>query len=243
MITIQVLASGSQGNCYRVSDGSTALLLECGIPFRLIREGLGFRLSDLAGCLLTHEHGDHAKAVRDLARAGVDVYTSAGTAEALDIESHRITTIRPRERFTLGTWTVMPFEAVHDAREPLGFLLTSGPEKLLFATDTAYIRYRFPGCTRLMVECNYDLPVLRANVAAGLVDREVKRRVVRSHMSLETLIGFLQANDLSRVREIFLLHLSDDNSDAEKFRRRVQEVTGRPVQVAGALGRTKAVTA
>lgn len=51
-------------------------------------------------------------------------------------------------------------------------------------------------------------------------------------MSLETVKGFLAANDLSRVREIWLLHLSDDHSDAERFRREVMELTGKEVHVA-----------
>jgi phosphoribosyl 1,2-cyclic phosphodiesterase len=239
VISVQVVASGSGGNCYVVSDGATPLLLECGLPFRRIREALGFGVSRIAGCLVSHDHGDHSKAARDLAKAGVDVYTSAGTAEALGLVGHRFHIARARVAFPIGSWTVLPFETVHDAAEPLGFLLTSGAEKLLFATDTAYLKFRFPGLTHIMVEANYDLPVLKANVAAGLVDREVKRRVLRSHMSIGTLCGFLRANDLSRLREVVLLHLSDDSGDAAGFARRVREIVGRPVRVAEAttLGR------
>ena len=230
---IQVLASSSKGNCYRVSDGSSPLLLECGLPFKQIREGLGYEVAGLTACLVSHEHGDHAKGAKDMLRAGVDCYMSAGTAESLGLEGHRLRIVTARTKFTLGSWTVMPFEVVHDAAEPLGFLLQSGDEKLLFATDTAYIHYRFPSCTHLMLECNYDLPVLRENVESGRVTRSVKSRVLRSHMSLETLCGFLRANDLSQVREIVLLHLSDDSSDAVRFKRTIQALTGKPVSIAG----------
>ena len=229
---IQVLASGSKGNCYRVEHAGASLLLEAGIPFAEIRKGIGFRVSGLDGALVSHEHGDHAKAVRDLMRVGVDCYMSAGTAEALGLDGHRLHPIRSRARFEVGPWSIVPFEAVHDAAEPLGFLITIGDERLAFATDTAYIRYRFPGCTRLMLEANYDLPVLKANVAAGVVNHEVKRRVLRSHMSLETLCGFLQANDLSRVKEIVLLHLSSDSSDAARFKRTIMALTGKEVRIA-----------
>lgn len=229
---IQVIASGSRGNCYRVDDGKTPLLLEAGISLKSIKEALGFKTSDIAGCLISHEHGDHAKAATDVAKAGIDCYLSAGTAEALGLTGHRAHIVKALERFQVGTWTVLPFDAVHDAAEPLGFLLATGAEKLLFATDTAYIKYRFNGLTHIMIECNYDLPLLKESVAAGLVDREVKRRTLRSHMNLQSLKELLRANDLSRVQEIILLHLSDNNSDSERFKREIQELTGKVVRIA-----------
>ena len=229
---IQVIASGSKGNCYAVSDGQTAILLEAGIPFADIRKALDFRVSDLAAVLISHEHMDHARAVLPLIAAGVDVYCSRGTAAALGLVGHRVHIIRARARFTIGTWSVTPLDTVHDAKEPLAFVLASGDEKLLFVTDSAYLRYKVPGCTHLMLECNYALDVLKTNVIAGVVNHEVKRRVVRSHMSLETLCGFLRANDLTSVREIILLHLSDDSSDTEVFKRTIQALTGKAVRIA-----------
>ena len=51
---IKILASGSTGNAYIVSDGSTSLLLDAGIPLRAIQVGSGFRVGQLSGCLITH---------------------------------------------------------------------------------------------------------------------------------------------------------------------------------------------
>ncbi len=230
---MHALASGSSGNAYRLTDGTTELLIEAGLPFRQLREGLNFGLSRIAGALISHEHGDHARAVRDLLKAGVDCYMSQGTARALGLDGHRLRIIRAKETFQIGTWTVLPFDAVHDAAEPLGFLLASGGDKMLFLTDSAYCRYRFNGLTEIAIECNYDLDVLKTNVIAGVVDHEVKRRTLRSHMSLQTCLGFLRANDLRRVRQIWLLHLSGDNSDAERFKTEVQRLTGKPVECCG----------
>ena len=53
---IKVLASGSKGNAYMVSDGNTKLLLECGIKYKDIQKGCGFRLSEIKACLISHEH-------------------------------------------------------------------------------------------------------------------------------------------------------------------------------------------
>lgn len=234
MIDIQVLASGSRGNCYRIDDGSTPLLLECGVPYKEIMKKLNFRTSEIVACLISHEHQDHSKAVKDLIKAGIDCYMTQDTAEALEVSGHRLHIIRAKQQFRLGSWTILPFDVAHDAVEPIGFLLANKTgEKLLYATDTYYVRYRFRGLTHIAVECNYSMDILRANIEAGLVEPALKKRILKSHFSLEHVKEFLKANDLSQVKEIWLLHLSDRNSDAELFKREIQELTGKPVYVAG----------
>lgn len=230
MIAITPLASGSSGNCYRVSDGRTPLLLECGIPLKEIQKGLDFKTSEIKGCLITHEHKDHCKAVKEVMKAGIDCYISQGAVEALGLSGHRLHIIQARQQFQLGSWAVLPFETQHDAAEPLGFLLANQDgDKLLYATDTYYIRYKFHGLTHIMVECNYAADILKTNVKAGLVEPALKSRILKSHFSLENVKEFLKANDLSKVQEIWLLHLSDGNSDAERFKREIQELTGKMV--------------
>ncbi len=166
-------------------------------------------------------------------KAGIDFYMSAGTAEALGISGHRINIIKAKQQFRIGTWTILPFETQHDAAEPLGFLLANQDrEKCLYLSDTMYCKYRFHGLTHVAIECNYSLDILRLNVEAGLVEPALKNRILKSHFSLENVKEFLKANDLSRVEGIWLLHLSDNNSDAEHFKREIQELTGKPVYVA-----------
>ena len=230
---IKVLASSSKGNCYTVSDGTTKLLIECGLPWKEIQRRTRFAV-DHAGCLVTHEHKDHCKAAQDVMFAGIDVYSTWGTFNAAHLGGRRSNVVQPLEPFTVGTWAILPFPTVHDCAEPLGFLLASkNGIKCLFATDTMYLRYKFSGLTHIMLETNYSMDILRQNVARGRVDAAVKNRVVRSHMSLETAKDFLRANDLHRVEAIWLIHLSDDNSDAERFRREIMAATGKPVYVAG----------
>lgn len=233
MIDILPLGSSSAGNAYRVTDGHTSLLLEAGIRFKDIQRALEFRLSDIAGCLVTHDHGDHSKSIKDLMKAGINVYTGQGTADILGISGHRLRPVVARQQFTIGTWTILPFEVEHDAAEPLGFILANrSGDKLLFATDTYYIRYRFTGLTHIMVECNYSMSILRENITAGRVPAVMKNRLLRSHFSLENVKEFLRANDLQRVQEIWLLHLSDNNSDEELFKREIQALTGKQVMIA-----------
>lgn len=236
---IHVIASSSTGNCYRVTDGHTPLLLECGLPFKQIQQRLNFQTSELTGCLITHEHGDHSKAVKGMLKAGIDCYMSQGTSDVLGVNGHRVKIIEARNQFQLGTWTVLPFDVQHDAAEPLGFLLRSGwtnGEKLLYLTDTYYCKYKFRGLNYIMIEANHSYDILNANARSGSVPGEHRNRLIRSHMSLENVKEFLKANDLSRVHAIYLIHLSAGNSDADLFKREVQELTGKPVYVAGEKG-------
>lgn len=233
MIQITSIASGSKGNCYHVTDGHTALLLECGIRFKDIQRGLHFQTSSIAGCLLSHEHGDHMKAVAEVMKAGIDVYASRGTLDALRVDGHRAVPIQSKKQFSIGSWSIMPFDVQHDVAEPLGFLLANqAGEKLVFITDSYYCKYTFKGLTHIMLETNYSARILDENIAAGRVPPMMKKRLLKSHFSLENAKSFLQANDLSKVQEIWLLHLSDGNSDEELFKREVQELTGKLVYIA-----------
>lgn len=234
MITIKSLASSSSGNCYRIDDGKTPLLLEAGIPIKKIKEGLAFKLSEIRGCLLSHEHGDHSKAIPELMSAGINVYASEGTAQALNIQKHhRCHIVKAKRMFDVCSWRVMPFQTIHDAAEPLGFYLISA-ETLVFLTDSAYCPVRFPRIDYLMLECNYSDAVLRENVRTGKISPAQRKRILHSHFGLENVLEFLRANDLSKLKEIHLLHLSNNNADAAEIRRQVAGITGCPVYVAGA---------
>jgi phosphoribosyl 1,2-cyclic phosphodiesterase len=234
LINITALVSSSKGNCYHIDDGSCPLLIECGISYKRIQQEIGFKMSALNACLVTHEHMDHCKAVPELMKAGIDIYATRGTIEARGFTGHRIKPIEALKQFTVGSWTVLPFDIQHDAIEPVGFMLQSAAgDRLLYVTDTFYLKYRFERLNYIMIECNYDESILNDNVLDGSVHPAHKRRIRRSHFSFDNVKKFLQANDLSGIREIWLLHLSDQNSNAVKFKREMQQLTGKPVMVAG----------
>lgn len=235
MITFTAFASGSKGNLYLVEDGKTRILLECGLSIRQIKKHLDYKVSKLDGVLITHEHLDHAKAIKDLTRLGIDCYMTQGTQETMGVSGHRIRTVVPQKQFSLGTLNILPFEVQHDAACPVGYLIHSKVtgDKLLFAADTYYIRFKFKGLTMIAIECNYASDILQANLDAGLVHPAMRHRLLTSHFSLENVKELLKANDLSRVQEIWLLHLSDGNSDAKRFKREIMELTGKPVYIAG----------
>lgn len=232
MVSIQALGSSSAGNSYMIDDGRTKILLEAGLKYRDIQRGVDFRMSEIEGCLISHEHGDHSRSARDVMKAGVDVYASRGTLDALGLSGHRAHILQARQTVQIGTWHVMAFETQHDAAEAFGFLIGNDEgEKICFLTDTYYVRYTFKDVTRLMVECNFSERILDENIAAGRVPHVLRSRLIRSHFSLERVKEFLRANEWDKLQEVYLLHLSDSNSDEELFKREVQALTGVPVTV------------
>jgi phosphoribosyl 1,2-cyclic phosphodiesterase len=162
---------------------------------------------------------------------GTDVYTGADTAKACNLSGHRLNVIEPFVNVKIGAFEILPFDVQHDVPN-LGFMITdSSGERLLYATDTYYLKYVFPALTYVMIECNFDGETLGKNVSSGGVHPELAKRLYKSHMSLETLVLTLGAWDLSKLRQVYLLHLSDGNSDERRMKHAVQALTGAEVYV------------
>ncbi|MDQ7095972.1 MBL fold metallo-hydrolase [Desulfosporosinus sp. PR] len=236
---LKVIGSSSRGNSYILEADTGNLILDAGVRFKEIQKALDFDLSSVRGCLVTHEHKDHSKAIVDVMRAGITTWTGVKTVEKLGIEHYAINTYRLSfaengEQFDIDDFTILPFETEHDAAEPLGYLIQYRPtgEKLLFATDTYYIQYRFNGLNYILVECNYCRDILEENIEAGRIPESLKNRLLESHFSLEHVKDFLKANDLTQVRKIVLIHLSDGNSDAARMVREIAELTGKDTEIA-----------
>jgi len=205
-------------------------MIEIGIPWKQIQRDLDFRTSRISFALLSHAHKDHSGHAREALKSGLDVYALQSTIDSLGLSGHRIHAIRTHESFKVGSWTVVPFDVEHDI-EALGFLLGNGDgERLLYLTDTAYSKYRFEGLTHIMVECNNIAEIMSQNIQEGNIPAVVGKRVRRNHMSLENLIAMLRVNDLSRCRTIYLMHLSDGNSDEARMKQEVQAATGIPTE-------------
>jgi phosphoribosyl 1,2-cyclic phosphodiesterase len=220
---------------YRISDGTTILMLECGLRFPEIRQAFKFQLSRVDGCLCSHEHGDHTRAAKDIMKAGIPCFMSAGTAERLSLTGHRVKVISHLKKFTVNTFTIMPFLVKHDAAEPMGFLIQSGCEKLVFITDSYYCPYRFSGITHWMIECNYDREILEKNIESDFTSPAIKKRLKESHFEFSRVKEFFKVQDLSMARGIWLIHVSRGNGDPERFKLEIEAMTGVPVYVCGAI--------
>ena len=225
---LRCLGSSSSGNCYLIENDTECLILEAGLPFKDVKIALDFNLIKIVGLLVTHEHGDHFKYIKDYLKAGIPIKASQGTWSTLPYEveiSEKV--VRPGYWYQLGNFTITPFLVVHDAVEPLGFLIRH-PEMgtLLFATDTEYIKLNFRSVklNHIMIECNYSQKIIDGRMNSGSTIKSLRDRVLQSHMELETCKEFIRKNATPALDTITLLHLSDGNSHSEQFKAEIQDI-------------------
>ena len=231
---LKVLGSSSKGNCYLLENDSEALILEAGVKFTEVKRALNFNITKVVGCLITHEHKDHAGHINEVLGACIPVWASAGTIENTTIKGDRLPLMcEAGNLLQLGGFQIIPFDTMHDCAEPLGFFINHEETgNVLFATDTYYIPNTFKGLNNILIEANYSKDILDYNTQSGIIHNTQKNRILESHMSLETCIKTLLANDISNVNNIVLIHLSDDNSNTLGFKEEVRKTTGKIVHIA-----------
>lgn len=211
--------TGSDGNATIISDGVSALLIDCGISVKNVQKGSGFKLGLVTNALLTHEHIDHTKYLKNYIERGITFYCSEETKLQLGFkgiyDGYYCKPIgKNNNTYTIDTFKVKPFELPHintdgaDCKN-FGYLIYSkvNCERLLFITDTHYIPQQFPPCEHYMLECNYA-EIQDFKKELEFIEPVVEGRRFKSHMSLETLKLFLSKQDLSRCKRIDLLHFS-----------------------------------
>ncbi|OTN77107.1 hypothetical protein A5886_002187 [Enterococcus sp. 8G7_MSG3316] len=242
MISIKVFGSGSKGNGYLIDDGHSQLIIECGVPFTNVQQQMGHDFSKVVGALITHEHRDHCKYVKKLIdETSVSIFATEGTTQAMfadeklrlkQYDSYRFNPLLYKETQKIGTWYVTPFETKHDVAEPCGFLIdnTAG-DRLVFVTDSYYVKYRFPNVTHMMIEANYSKEIVDQKMNRGF-DIKRKERLLESHFDFDRTLDFIKTNKSDRLQEVWLLHLSDSNSHEQKFKEDTQMLVGVPVYIA-----------
>jgi len=236
---INCIATGSKGNCYLIKTKNNTFLLDIGIPFKQLQKGVNFKINEIDFALATHCHADHfnQQTVKELLTRNKPIYAPKQAIDKLGEQKYyslhemqAYTIIKP-----LDSIVVMPFPLQHinadgSDCENLGFLIydTIDKERLLYITDTQYVKDKITDkLDYIIIECNFS-----EDVRESEVNTAVNFRRLNSHMSLNTLLGFLDTLDLSVTKCIYLCHISNsDMADVDKIKLEVQKHTGVLVEV------------
>ena len=206
---IDILASGSSGNVAVVHAANKTFLIDCGKPFNWINDRLNYELPD--AILITHEHCDHAKSVRQFLYRNVDIFATYGTIDALDLDGAiNAWEISAWDVFYIDDVKIIPIPSKHDAAEPVNFILEDRTDRVLFATDTGEIPPVDGIFTKIFLEANYSTDALLKSD----LNPFAQARIFENHLSFEDACKFLSHYPDA---DITLLHISQRHGDKDTF--------------------------
>jgi phosphoribosyl 1,2-cyclic phosphodiesterase len=223
------LGSGSRGNASLVEFDSTLLMIDCGLPRKVVEErlrALDRNPRDVTAILVTHEHTDHAQGVAKFARRyNTPLWMTPGTASGISGLT-RVNTLSSHRELAIGGISVQPYPVPHDAREPCQFTFAAAGRRLGMLTDaghvTPHMYEQLGSCDALALECNHDLESLQC----GPYPESLKARVASrfGHLNNGQTTEFLGRLDSSRVQWVMGLHLSERNNSPEQVRSALRPV-------------------
>ena len=230
---LKVVNSNSSGNSYALDTGEEILLIEAGCKMADVKKAIDYRLADVVGCIVTHEHGDHAKCAVEYARFGVNVYGPEALKGKKDFPYGKFMPLTESITKKIGSFSVTPFVNHHDV--PIfGYLIYHKDlGVMLFSTDSYKIDVALTGINHFLIEANYSDAIIKENFKQGKIDKHQVDRIMLSHMSLDYCVKYLRDCQADRTaRTITLCHLSERNSNPKMFADRVAGEFGVPTQVA-----------
>lgn len=217
------LYSGSSGNSTLLEGGGARVLIDAGLPGKMIERALseaGVEPHTIDAIVITHEHSDHIRGVGVLSRRyGLPIYANEGTWRAMNgqlgaIKPANIRIFETGRDFYIKALNILAFATPHDAAEPVGYSFSAAGRKVSVMTDIGHINNNLlcavEGADLLLIEANHDVPMLQA----GSYPYTLKRRILsdKGHLSNENAGKALAKLYLRGVRNAILGHLSRENN-------------------------------
>lgn len=239
------LNSGSNGNCYYLGTTEEAVLVDGGISRKETEKRmkrLGLSIRKVKAIFVTHEHGDHTHGVPALAKKyNIPVYINEKTLYGSNLAIHPqlVMPLKAYVPVTIGNITITGFPKLHDASDPVAFLVESASVAVGVFTDLGFacdhVIQHFSRCHAAFLEANYD-PKMLDN---GWYPYPLKERIRsnKGHLSNEQALELFLTHRPPFMSHLFLSHLSHDNNSPKIVRELFNGVCGQTEIVIA--GRTK----
>ncbi|GIO33698.1 MULTISPECIES: MBL fold metallo-hydrolase [Paenibacillus] len=222
---VDILASGSSGNCIAVTSGEQIILIDAGIPKTKIEKRLlaaGIRPDHISAICVTHAHKDHVCGLPLANKFRIPVYATHGEWHKIsgvdeDLRRTAETRFSKYEMIELGRMHVYPFKVHHDAMEPVGYAVEDdNGGRCCIVLDTGHVDQDIIDMMEgqiIIIEANHD-PDL---VPLCSRPESVKARILSDigHLSNEQTAAALQQVIRGRGEQIYLTHLSGENNNPQ----------------------------
>lgn len=234
MLEICAIASGSNGNCYYIGNNTGAVLIDAGISTKQIllrMAGRGLDPTKIKALFITHEHSDHMRGARVLAkRLQIPVYITSKTFNSAykNMRPHYTRFFKPEEEIEIGEFRVYPVLKNHDAAEPCSFRIEYNNYSVGVFTDIGEacdnVKNHLSKCNAAFLEANYDEKMLWE----GHYPWHLKKRVASElgHLSNDQTFSLLDQH-ANLMRLVFLSHISKDNNSPELALQTMQDLSNR----------------
>ncbi|MDQ2666532.1 MAG: MBL fold metallo-hydrolase [Gemmatimonadota bacterium] len=217
-----VLGSGSEGNAVLVECGESRILIDAGFGTRTISgrlKSIGVSPGSIEACIITHEHGDHARgAAAGARRWGWALFASTGTVSASDeLRDANCTSVPVGSMVTLSRATLTTYAVPHDAASPIGVRVTSTSSgtSTVVCTDLGHANDSVRALCRdadiLIVESNHDDALLRSGPYPPSVQARIASRV--GHLSNRACAALTRDAMHLNLAHVVLAHLSEQCND------------------------------
>lgn len=218
MLKITPYASSSKGNLYLLENDKTKILLECGVNEKEIRKylrGNGLIITDLNACITTHAHADHSLSI-DYVSDYIAVYSTRENK----LKHFQTNEIEPKSIFKIGTIKILAIPVEHGKTENFAFVFMDKESCLFFGTDFSLMEQNVSNFKfdKIYIEANYDDDMIQEALDSSEANMIKHIRQVSTHMSKENCKEHLRNMDLSKCKEIILLHPSAFLINKEKIK-------------------------
>lgn len=232
-----VLASGSNGNAIylRSIHSGKAILLDCGISHRQLKQRLEAKcrsLAQVSAIFLTHEHGDHVRGLNVTQKYHqIPFFLTPGTWSGLRDKSYLtdFQLMSSQEQVCLEDFKIEPILKSHDALEPVAFNVALNGFQLLYATDfgtpNPTLISRIKTADVLIFEMNYDKLMLEN----GPYPEYLKLRIQSDygHISNEDSMELIQKHAKPDLKYLVAGHISENNNHPRIVLREIEQMLAR----------------
>ncbi|KAA0257670.1 MBL fold metallo-hydrolase [Deferribacter autotrophicus] len=224
MAVLNVISSGSKGNCYLIQHKDAAIIVDIGVgksKYEPLLKEISSNLSEIF-LFLTHEHHDHTKGLKTfLNNYNPKIFCSMGTAlqisKKYDLDVSNFYILDDKKIYQVDGFEVAPFKVIHDGAEPFGYHFTFEGKGLTFTTDLGVVTddiVDFLKSSKVAIlEANYEDSLLKN----GNYPKFLKKRIesIKGHLSNKQAINTLNMLDNSELETVFLGHISEENNTYE----------------------------
>jgi phosphoribosyl 1,2-cyclic phosphodiesterase len=216
---VDILASGSSGNCIALQSNGSTILVDCGIARTKIEKRLldvGIRPDSITAIVITHAHSDHVKGVPLANKYKIPVFAAENEWKSISVVDQELQ--RPFKSgsvFNLDDWYIESFKTHHDAFEPSGYTISDFEgQKCSICLDTGHVD------EEMLSTMEYsNIYIIEANHEPNMVEvsdypNSVKARILShiGHLSNEQTSEALSRLVNGVGEQIFLTHLSHKNN-------------------------------